>query len=300
MLPQAASDFASDTSRLTLDVLRKTRRAWTQMGPDFDTSWSRVGPQIVALVAAGQLDVARRASQYVPAVLEEMGTPAEAAGKVSARTIAGVAADGRPLDSLLYSAVTHAKSRIATGFPVPAALSAGGKHLTVLTQTTLADASRTATHVGIAARQQVGWVRMVATPCCSRCAILAGKWFRWNTGFLRHPGCRCRHIPAVEDVAGDLSTSPAELFRSGLVRGLSDGQTQALADGADPSQVVNAYRNGRFGRAAGMTTTEGTTKRGVAGQLLQGRQRLTPDAVYRIASTREEAVALLKRFGYLT
>jgi hypothetical protein len=48
-----------------------------------------------------------------------------------------------------------------------------------------------------------------------------------------------------------------------------------------------------------MTTTEGTTKRGLAGSRLEGRQRLTPDGIYRIASDRTEALQLLKQHGYL-
>jgi hypothetical protein len=48
-----------------------------------------------------------------------------------------------------------------------------------------------------------------------------------------------------------------------------------------------------------MTTSEGVTKRGVAGKRLQGGQRLTVGAIMRLASDREEASASLERFGYL-
>lgn len=54
----------------------------------------------------------------------------------------------------------------------------------------------------------------------------------------------------------------------------------------------------------GMTTTEGATRRGLAGQRLGAEskkraQRLTPEGVYRLASTPEEAIALLRQHGYL-
>src|SRR5690348_18342012 len=33
-------------------------------------------------------------------------------------------------------------------------------------------------------------------PSCQRCAILAGRWYRWSQGFLRHPRCDCVNLPA--------------------------------------------------------------------------------------------------------
>lgn len=106
--------------------------------------------------------------------------------------------------------------------------------------------------------------------------------------------CDCRHIPASEDMAGDLRTDPAAAVRSGQVTGLSAPDKQALDDGADLNQVVNA-RRGRDG----LTTSEGTTRRGVAGHRLRGRQRLTPDGVYRVAADRAEAISLLRANGYV-
>ena len=76
---------------------------------------------------------------------------------------------------------------------------------------------------------------------------------------------------------------------------MTKGDRKALDEGADLNQVVNAKRG-----ASGMTTTEGTTKRGLAGQRLgKGRQRLTPNGIYRIASDRTEAMTLLKQHGYV-
>jgi hypothetical protein len=84
-------------------------------------------------------------------------------------------------------------------------------------------------------------------------------------------------------------------FRAGQVRGLSKAEVEAVHLGADLNQVVNAHRQGAY---AGMTTSEGVTKRGVAGKRLQGGQRLTVGAIMRLASDREEAISLLERFGY--
>src|SRR5690606_23965723 len=42
------------------------------------------------------------------------------------------------------------------------------------------------------------YVRMLTPPSCSRCTVLAGRWYRKNAGFARHPGC----FPAGAMVSG--------------------------------------------------------------------------------------------------
>ena len=120
---------------------------------------------------------------------------------------------------------------------------------------------------------------------------------------------------------------------------------EAIRDGADISQVVNARRGARGLTPAGAritadearmlrggrdrgrletvdvfghdlaVTTEGVTTRGVAGVRLgaketgtkQGRRyrsakppRLMPESIYKIAGNdRDEAIRLLKRYGYI-
>jgi hypothetical protein len=134
--------------------------------------------------------------------------------------------------------------------------------------------------------------------------------------------CDCRHIPATEDIAGDLRTDPLAAIRSGQVRGLSKADTKAiLEDGADVGQVINAHRGMRTAQVYGRSlkiTSEGTTVRGVAGKALAEQSgiaskaagdryrraktpRLMPESIYDIAgSDRDEALRLLKRFGYIT
>ena len=76
------------------------------------------------------------------------------------------------------------------------------------------------------------------------------------------------------------------------------------------NQVINSHRvyvsrEGIYTPARnGMTTTEGATRRGIAGKRLGAEakiraRRLSPEGVYRLASTPEEAIALLKKHGYL-
>lgn len=302
MLPRSTSEHYRSQQRLTVATLAATRRRWARMGEDYDTSWRSVGPDLVTLVSAAQVGAARAGRDYLPRVLAETGQDDDPQGTVSTARIAGRAADGRDLDGLLYGAVTEAKTATLAGAPDP--LAVGGRWLDMAVQSAVADAARQAVGVGIAARPRVGgYVRMLNTPSCSRCAVLAGKWFRWNQGFARHPRCDCRHIPASEDMAGDFRTNPDQAAREGHVTGLTATDRRALADGADLAQVVNAKR-GQAG-LGGLTTTEGATRRGLAGQRLgagRGKRaaRMTPEGIYRQAGDdRDEAVRLLFRHGYL-
>lgn len=149
------------------------------------------------------------------------------------------------------------------------------------------DAGRAAESVAIAARPGVKHVRHLNLPSCSRCAVLAGRVYRYSEGFKRHPGCDCVMIPvtvASPDFAYDLD----DLVRSGQVTGMSKADRQAvLRDGANLGRVVNVRRT-----QAGLIES---------GRVLRRNGRLTPEAIYRsTGNDREAAIALLKANGYLT
>lgn len=146
------------------------------------------------------------------------------------------------------------------------------------------DAGRAAESVAVVTRPNVYHVRYVNPPCCSRCAILAGRSYRWSDGFQRHPGCDCSMIPTT--IASPFRQDPAQLVEDGLVTGLSKADTRALSDGADLNQVVNARL-----RSAGLTP---------AGEALRRGSRPTPAGIYRKAGDdREQALSLLARHGYI-
>src|SRR5690606_36983122 len=113
------------------------------------------------------------------------------AGEVVPRALAGVASDGRQLDSLLDQPRLTTLHALRLGAPASRALAAGHAELDMILRTQVADAGRVADGISITARPSVGYVRMVQGKTCGRCAILAGKFFRYNTGFLRHPRCDC-------------------------------------------------------------------------------------------------------------
>lgn len=270
---------------------------------------SRGSVDVARVIAGFQLLAAQQAARAVPAMLAEQGVTAPASGSVAPTALAGVASNGLPLVPLLDAVqTTYALERFVA--------------------TQVQDMGRAAASVSIASRPEVeGWVRMLNPPSCERCVVQAGKWFRWNQGFERHPKCDCVHIPASEAVAGDLTVNPDAYFHS-----LSEDEqdktfgkkaAQAIRDGADIGQVVNARRGmstaqvnprgwipkGRMspvdlhGRKV-FTTTEGTTKRGLAYKALtraNGKRspRLMPESLYAIATDRADAIRLLRAHGYL-
>lgn len=214
---------------------------------DLDGSWAAVADRAAQLLALGQYQAARQAVDYLAAqALAQELAAAEAA--VDPRAFAGVAADGRPLASLLLGAVTQTKAAIGSGLTFDEALLRGASWLTLTTSNETAQAGRNADHVGLTANPAMtGYVRMLQPPSCGRCAILAGKWFKWNQGFARHPHCDCVHVPAA-DAAGvaDIRTDTRGYFDSlshaDQARYFGgEANAQAIRDGADPAQVVNIY-----------------------------------------------------------
>jgi hypothetical protein len=278
---------------------RKVLREWRKLDPrNIAASWRALVPRALVVVADAQLAGAQGSQDYVTAALAAQGIDTDAAGTVVPQAFSGTASDGRDLAGLLYEPAITTLTLIKRGAPPRAALSVGQKHLEVIARTQVADAGRVAGGVAVAAEPRVGYVRMLELPSCSRCVLLAGKFYRWSQGFRRHPQCDCQHIPAREDAAGDLRTDPKLYFES-----LSESEqnrvftaagAQAIRDGADMNQVVNA-RQGMYTAAGRKFTRYSTGKRGV----VRGT-RLLPEQIYAEANgNRSEAVRLLRRFGYL-
>lgn len=327
-IPDAAVAYYAVQQALARRAASTAADVWSQMDPaDLDGSWrhGRIGDRLFATVAAMQMTAAGPADDYLDEVLSEQDIDPQAAGRVAPRSLAGIASDGRPLETLLYESVIGTKAAIAAGDTVPEAMARGQARLVLLVATQIQDAARGSVSVGMAARPAVtGWVRMLVGPSCARCVVLAGKTYRWNRGFQRHPLCDCRHIPTDESVAGDLTVDPRRYFESLATdqqdRIFTRAGAEAIRDGADIGQVVNARRGMKTATAYGRrikTTTEGTTVRGSAGRTLrragadiakqQGDRyrrvtvpRLMPEQVFKDAKDRDDAVRLLKRFGYLT
>src|SRR5699024_10845088 len=190
-LPRATSRYLREQQRLTAGSVREVRRLWRTMGEDFDSSWTRIVPGLLAVTDATQYRVAESAAEYVPSVLAEVsGRAPAAAGDVVPEAFVGVAGDGRPFETMLYCAVS--RSKLAMRQPRPTvddlgdpvdygprttprqALLSGLSWLTMATATLMSDTGRGAETVGMARFRGVSYVRALVPPSCSRCAILAG------------------------------------------------------------------------------------------------------------------------------
>jgi hypothetical protein len=112
------------------------------------------------------------------------------------------------------------------------------------------------------------------------------------------------------------------LSRAEQDRVFGDAGARAIREGGDMGQIVNARRGMTTADAYGRrlaATREGTTTRGSfyrqerARDIARGRvpanigrqyrlttPRLMPEEIFRLAESRDEALAMLRRFGYLT
>lgn len=293
-LPQTATEYARASRREQEAALVAIRRQWRRMGGRFDASWSFVGPAVVAILAEAQRRSAALADEYIPAVLEETGQTrlVAADAELNVAAFAGVTGSGMTVADTLSLAPVRAKQAVEAGGTTAQALLSAGKWLTATSGTILSDTGRAAEVTGMATRNVRGYVRMLTPPSCARCVILAGRRYRTNAGFQRHPGCDCRHIPASESMAGDMTVDLdsylGSLDKEGQVKLLgSKANWQAWDEfGADPRQIVNAYRRGGLRTAQGTYgggglvkyTTEGTSRRGWGARQMAGATRLDLDA----------------------
>ena len=151
----------------------------------------------------------------------------------------------------------------------------------------------------------------------------------------RHPRCRCHHEPVTEDAPESLT--PPEIFdsmsRTEQDRIFTPDSAQAIRDGADMNQIVNARRGMSTVSVGGRdvkVTSEGATRRGYFSQQRRlqdaeryaqtpetttgagprgaranyrerriAKPRLLPEEIYKQAGTnRDEAIRLLHANGY--
>ncbi|MFD5509016.1 hypothetical protein ACFWIB_14735 [Streptomyces sp. NPDC127051] len=326
-LAQAYYVAQARQARRTAD---RVQTLWRELDRrDLTGSWeSLVGPEIVRAVALGQAAAASGSDEYVTAVAIAEGDVPDVSGRVRTAAFAGRAADGRSLDSLLYLPVITTKESMAAGLDETESMMRGLNQLLRMAASEVADAGRGATGVAITASRTInGYVRVVNPPACARCIILAGKEFGWNAGFQRHPKCDCVHLPAKLIKRG--RHHPGAFDSKAYFHGLSAREqdriftaagARAIRDGASMSSVVNA-RRGMYTadayRRRLAATREGTTRRGAfyraerAAAIARGRvpasgrgfqlrtPRLLPEEIYRLAGSRDEAIAMLRRFGYL-
>lgn len=317
------SSAVTARNRLDEDIalgLSAAHWEWQQMTPYLDDSWARVGPRMTSLVTASQARTAERAPLEVAQMLDEQGLPFRTEGSVRPAALAGVASDGRALESLLYQSLVVTGGALNAGVSAHEAMALGWSWLEQAIATQIADANRVAAGAqAVLTPSATRQVRVVNPGACARCIALAGIETYATTAFERHPQCRCKNVPTNREIGTDVGTDPMDYFNSmsesAQDKTFTKSGAQAIRDGADFHQVVNS-RRGMYSTAEGKFTTEGMTRRGYAhhvmGQNPNWREqvgnsstrfkvaarRLMPEQIYKVAKDRDDAIRLLKAFGY--
>jgi hypothetical protein len=319
VIAEARSHYRWQAS-LSQKVMAIVRKLWAKVDPaDIAGSFSKIFAKLLDVITEAQQEAAAAGAAYVGAALAAQAVTPDPIGAVIAASLAGVASDGRRLDTLATLPVIRAKTLIGQGMSVPEAMRIAEGQLLTIVSTQVADAGRVATGMGIALdRMSAGYQRVLTLPSCSRCIVLAGRVYTWSDGFQRHPRCDCIHVPiTVADYdRGGVSHSPEDIFA-----GMSSAEqnkvfgvagAESIRRGADLGQVVNA-RRGMIEAGGRKYTSDGVTARGIAGKRLGQLQkrrgsryrvsnvpRLMPEQIFTEAKgDREEAARLLKRFGYI-
>lgn len=295
VLPDSAVAHYQQQQEISVRTAAEVQALWRTVGDDFDLGWSRIGGAVFAAVLAGQQQAATTGLAYVSAALAEQGIDPATVADVDPQRFMGGTSEGEPVEYLLGATPIKAKQAMSAVPNTSAAIVSASEWLTGIVLDAVRDANRDAAQaqMGVTPDAQ-GWVRMLNPPSCKRCLILAGKFYRWNQGFQRHPHCDCRHIPSRETLAGDLTVDPYAYFRS-LDRAAQDklmgaADAQAIRDGADIYRVANV-------RMRGLAKSG---KRGWQARRYGSPSKMTIDDVYAAAgSDRDLAVRLMRENGFL-
>lgn len=250
--------YRDDVVSLERQALFLILQLWGRIDQgNIGASWNEQLPEALSILVAAQTVGAEFADPYLTQELDDadLTYPAVDPG--------GMISSG--LDGLLSQPAITAKTAIGQGLSASQALLRSAGVLSTYVNTSIADMARLAVTAGMAGRRHAsGYYRKLKAPSCARCAILAGKFYRWNAGFRRHPRCDCTHVP-VRNASDTSAFDPRKAIERGEVRGLSKANTRAILEfGANPSQVVNA-QSGMYNVGQFTATTTGTTRRGVAG-----------------------------------
>lgn len=296
----AAADHYERIQALQAVTVSAGRCAWANIDErNIASSWRSQLPTLTSVTASSLTLAAESGAEYGVLDMAQRGSYVAPSAFVNPSAFGAAAPSGVPLETALTAPAVRVLGWISDGYDAAQALTMGRSLLDGTMRTFVSDSARQAASVDIATRPGVGYVRMLNPPSCDSCAILAGRFYRWNAGFLRHPRCDCIHRPSssVEAAKSEgLIGDPYEYF-NGLSKAdqnriFGQYKAQAIRDGGDIYRVQNSWR-GRDG----LYTAEGTSRRGFASSL--NGQRLTPEGIYRTAGSRDEALELLSEHGYL-
>lgn len=294
---QAAQGHRREMNATAAAVSSAVLAAWDDTDMDsVERSWLRqIAGRVKAMLTAGQLIAARRSVSHVQRTMRSRVDRPTPVALVVPERLAGVTSDGRPLERLLIEPARTVREARRAGRTRQEASTAGRVQLDMIVRTQVADAGRVASGVEVTATPTMGYIRIAAPTACSRCILLAGQWYPYSTGFLRHPRCQCSMTPAARDDAPGMTDSPMELFE-GMTeeqqnRTFGRAGAQAIRDGADIYRVVNARQ--------GLYTAQVGGRQVLATRALGRRLRVMPETIYRVARDREDALRLLRVHGFI-
>lgn len=315
------TSYYLDQQRVLRAAVDRAQAAWRELpaGTDGHEVWTgQVRPELVSAVEQAQADSVSLAPLYVAATIAAAGAVSAPLGALVTRAWVGYATTGLPLAALADFAYRHYQRSLALGVAPSEARTMGLARLLRYVATETADAGRLAsTAAAVLEPEIVGYERGVHLPACGRCIQLAGRLYRYSTGFLRHPNCDCIMHPVTRDRwrTNRPTNTPHALFdqmtSAQQDKAFGIDAATAIRAGADISRVVNARRHGAVYTAGGHEYThEATTVRGVGRRLgdltKRGRRyrttgvaRPTPAQLVNTARNEAELTMLLRQFGYL-
>lgn len=215
---------------------------------------------LISAIAKAQRENAALIDKTMDMSLMANGWQDTAIGLLEPEAFAGQLPNGAGLDLIPNAVARRVREDIALGREPAVAWRNGQKLLTKIVLTSLNDSQRAARAVAGLARPRTMYMRIANLPCCSRCAVLAGKKGFWEKPFRRHPLCDCGQIPIPMDK--DIRFEGPEFSTKSYFESLTEEEqnriftsagAQAIREGADVDQVVNA-RQGMKSATKGYTT----------------------------------------------
>lgn len=338
-LPRELVSYELARSDVIREMMVWLTRVWPPNRPTDPGQWfDRHAQSFSDRLVQAQLEAAILAALSVNDALVMQGVSlSRAQGEIAPETFAGADGSGRPIMGIAYAsssivATAVDGARALGGDPVLAlsqAWRSAGRTLATAVQTSISDTSRSAKSTMMGSFG-TGWVRVLTPPSCARCIVLAGKYSHYAADFPRHPGCDCTQMPYDFDTEhpdfkslfSDSNDYASALTPAEQDRLFGKASAQAIREGADVNQVVNARRGmtttvDKFGHRV-RATTEGLSIRGRASDYLRqsygarlrkqpgwrqrrvDRPRLLPEEIYKFSGgDRDMSLNLLHKNGYL-
>lgn len=283
-------------------------------------------PAVVTTITGMQRIAAKRATQNTPRMMEATSSGSLPDPDYIADTsqFAGTLGDGLSVEAGVAGVFKHARDIHEADEDTETLRRYLEPQLERMARTAVADTYRSVSEVTARSMWPKGhYVRALTPPSCGRCVILAGMRSS-SKPFQRHPNCDCIAVwmpdePTDNAVDVDVATTDPTLYLSQLsykdqAKALgSEANARAFRQGADPIQLVNAYRrkgyvyaaargqkythlNGFESRehmvAAGMGYWQGTHPRA-------NQARMMPETIYQIARNPDQAKQMLYDYGWI-